>query len=236
MGGNLYFSPRDVTLIFPGAAAGTFATVRLHHLGANPTPVLSGVDLQPGVVNYILGNDSSRWLTDIPTYAGVFYEELYPGITLHYDGTTGLLKGTYLIAPGANPAVIRWQYDGVQRAQLDAATQDLRLYLSGEDGAPYLTEYAPHAWQEIDTQRVPVDVGYTLFDDQSIGLTLGEYDPSQPLFLDPLLQYSTYFGGASIDEGYGIAADAMGNVYVTGRTSSVNLPRTESSAARKCWG
>lgn len=44
--------------------------------------------------------------------------------------------------------------------------------------------------------------------------------------LDPSgtsLLFSTYFGGDSIDEGLGIAADANGGIYVTGITSSTNL-------------
>src|SRR3989441_10163518 len=48
------------------------------------------------------------------------------------------------------------------------------------------------------------------------------------------LVYSTYLGrslasslgGGSIDQGFGIAVDAAGNAYVTGRTQSRNFPTT----------
>ena len=51
--------------------------------------------------------------------------------------------------------------------------------------------------------------------------------------LDPSgtsLLFSTYFGGDGIDEGLGIANDANGGIYVTGLTSSTNLPVTPSDA------
>ena len=36
--------------------------------------------------------------------------------------------------------------------------------------------------------------------------------------------YSTYLGGAGSDAGFGIAADAKGNAYITGETNSPNFP------------
>src|SRR5260370_9546144 len=38
------------------------------------------------------------------------------------------------------------------------------------------------------------------------------------------LLYSTYLGGSGADQGYGIAADSVGNAYVTRDTTSTNFP------------
>jgi len=47
--------------------------------------------------------------------------------------------------------------------------------------------------------------------------------------LGTALVYSTYLGGSSDEEGYGIAVDSVGNAYVTGFTSSTNFPGASSS-------
>lgn len=39
------------------------------------------------------------------------------------------------------------------------------------------------------------------------------------------LVYSTYLGGADLDEGFGIAVDASGSAYIAGDTDSPNFPR-----------
>jgi hypothetical protein len=49
------------------------------------------------------------------------------------------------------------------------------------------------------------------------------------------LIYSTYIGGSSYDEGFGIAIDSIGNAYITGRTTSTDYDIT-SGAFQTTYG
>jgi hypothetical protein len=57
-----------------------------------------------------------------------------------------------------------------------------------------------------------------------VGFALGRYDRRRGLVIDPTLTYSSYLGGSGAEQGYDIALDAGGNVYVTGTTSSNDFP------------
>jgi hypothetical protein len=76
-------------------------------VGANPNAQVTGTDELPGKANYFLGNDPSQWHTDIPTYAKVKYEGVYPGVDLVYYGARGgELEYDFVVAPGADPHAI----------------------------------------------------------------------------------------------------------------------------------
>ncbi len=105
----------------PHTAALTGSALRLHFIGANPATSLDGDERLPGRANYFIGKDPARWRTGLPTYARLTYRQLYPGIDLVYGGASGRLKGTYTVAPGADPGGIRWRYEGVRAVRLDEA-------------------------------------------------------------------------------------------------------------------
>ncbi len=218
MGGTVFFTSGEAVLALPAAASTALSVVHLRFEGANPTPAVVGVDRLPGIVNHFIGDDPAAWRTNIPTYAGILYQQLYPGIDLRYDGVNGQLKSTYVVAPGADPALIRWHHEGATGVCLDEATGDLLITLAGST----LIENAPIAWQEINGQRVPVAASYVLADDSSVGFALGSYDPALPLTIDPTLSYGTYLGGSGFEEVGGIALD--GAIYVAGTTSSTDFP------------
>ena len=71
-------------------------------LGSNPVAQAAGVEPLPGVANYFLGNEASKWRTGIPTYARVHYPEVYPGIRLVYYGNQRQLEYDFQVSPGAD--------------------------------------------------------------------------------------------------------------------------------------
>lgn len=199
--------------------------VTLEFVGSNPSTRLSGAELLTGKVNYFLGNDPSKWLTNIPIYSRITYADLYPGIDLTYVGEGSDLKGTYLVALGADPNHILWRYEGAKKVHLDAAGNLQLTLVNAANMDITLTEQAPVAWQVINGQKVIVGARYLIKETGTIGFALDKYDHSEPLTIDPTLEFSTYFGGNGLrpEYGSGIALDSTGNVYVTGVTESRNF-------------
>ena len=188
---------------------------------AATSPRITGVDQLPGKVNYLVGNKSSDWRTNIPTYERVRYEQIYDGIDLVYYGNQRQLEYDFVIAPGASFKQIRMAFDGANKLKLNR-NGDLIL----KSGAQAITLLRPQAYQEINNKRREVSVRYSLKPRGEVSFQAGNYDKSQPLVIDPLLVYSTFLGGSGQDTGNGIAVDGWGNVYIAGQTVSPDFPTT----------
>jgi len=93
--------------------------LRMRLLGASPAVLVSGVDERAGKSNYFVGNDPAKWQTNVPTYAKVKYEEVYPGINLIYYGNQRQLEYDFVVAPGADPKEIRLRFHGTKSLAID---------------------------------------------------------------------------------------------------------------------
>lgn len=212
--GAISFLQAGVELALPDA------TVGIRFVGAQAGTTFAATEKLPGVVNDYRRANPRDWRRGLPTYGAVVYQHLYPGVDLRYDGSEGLLKGTYLVAAGADPMQIGWRYTDARSIVLDETTGDLRLTLAS--GAT-LVEKAPVAFQIDGAQRRAVAVRYRLAGDE-IGFDVSDYDPTRLLIIDPTLVYSSYLGGNNTDRAADAAVDANGNLYVTGYTYSTAFP------------
>lgn len=166
------------------------------------------------VISYFKGSQD-EWRAGLPTYAQIVYRDLWEGIDLMYSGTVNRLKYDFVVQPGADPARIRLAYRGAT-VRVDESGQ---LEVSTPAGGFH--DSAPVAYQEVNGQRVPVAVEYALAEDTTYGFRLGDYNPTLPLVIDPvILVYCGYIGGDGWDDAYGVAVDVAGYLYVTGRTDS----------------
>src|ERR1700686_2997783 len=71
--------------------------------GANEHATVAKLDELPGRGNYLIGNDSAKWRTDVPTYSRVRFDEVYPGINDTYYGNQRQLEYDFEVAAGAEP-------------------------------------------------------------------------------------------------------------------------------------
>jgi hypothetical protein len=93
--------------------------LRLRLLGANPQPQVAGLDELAGMVPYFKGNDPAQWRANIPIYAKVKYEGVYPGVDLIYYGNQRQLEYDFVVAPGADPQVIGLSFQGADHLAID---------------------------------------------------------------------------------------------------------------------
>jgi len=216
------------------------AIIRFLPLGANKHPKIVAEGLQKGKINYLTGNDPKRWKTNIPTYQAVVYKDIYKNTDMKFYGNNRQLEYDIIVKPGADPSRIRFACEGIDDLKV---TKDGTMEICLKEGK--IIQKKPYIYQEIRGKRVEVGGRFNVSRLKSkvisrnqkfvYGFQVASYDKRYPLIIDPVLVYSTYLGGTSLDRGYDCAVDTAGSVYITGLTESNDFP-TASGDARSYAG
>jgi Beta-propeller repeat len=205
-------------------AAAPRDVVRMNLLGGSANPTLEGMQPLAGRVNYVKGIGDGQWRQEVPTYGRVRYEGVYPGIDLVYYGNNGALEYDFVVAPDADPSVIRFAFEGATDV---GRSDDGALTMATGSGSLHLR--APVLYQDVNGTRKTVTGAYVVEQGGTVGFQIGGYDRRQPLVIDPVLLYSSYLGGTGADGAADIALDAFGNIYVTGYMASADFPVADPS-------
>jgi len=212
-----------------GSQRAPSSVIRMRLDGANSSTRIAGTSPLPGKSSYFIGNDPSKWHRDIPQFARVEYEAVYPGVNLVYYGDQGQLEYDFRVTPGADPNQIALSFKGAS-ARIDS--DDLLLETDRGD----VRFHAPRIYQQDRKIQKPIAGSFRRISDNKIGFTIGTYDHSRELVIDPVLSYSTYLGGSKTEAQVKIAVDSAQVIYVAGATNSPDFPVTDGSSLNPAPG
>lgn len=193
--------------------------VRVHFRGAQRTGGIVASEKQQSVSNYLIGNEPSEWRTNVPNYGRIRYVSLYPGVDLAFYGNRAELEHDFIVAPNADYAQIRVSLDGADHLRL---SPDGGLVVSTHSGD--LAFHPPVIYQVKNGEKTRVRGEYVITARNEFRFKVSAYDRNRTLVIDPVLSYSTYLAGSSVDTATSIAVDGTGSAYVTGYTFSADFP------------
>ncbi len=192
---------------------------RIKYPGSRPA-AWTGKFRTQGYKNYFIGQDTSRWAAHVLSYKALVRENLYPGIDQQWFESDGHLKYSYYLAPGADPDLIREEFEAAGTLYLENG--DLHVKTSVNE----VIIHRPVAWQEIQGQRQPVTCYFRL-EGNTLQYVFPEgYDPMFPLLIDPTLTFSTYTGSTADNWGFTATYDNAGNLYAGGIAFGTGYPVT----------
>jgi hypothetical protein len=210
-------SPAEAQFALRANADAPARAVQMQFIGANPQAQISGDSALPGKINYLTGNNPAQWRANVLTFAKVRVAEIYPGINLVYYGSQQQLEYDFTVAAGADPGLIAIRFDGADNLSVNAQG-GLVLKL----GDRKIVQPRPVVYQTVGGARREISGGYKILDAHSVAFAVGKYDRALPLVIDPVLGYSTYFGGTKDEIAWAVALNpADGSVYVAGQTLSL---------------
>ena len=200
-----------------GSERRNVSRLHLKVLGARAGVQARPMERSAAFTHYLLGSQS-EWRTDVANYERVRYAGILPRIDAEYYGRDGRLEYDFVVRPGGDPVAIRLAFDGADGLRIDEQG-DLLIRLGDRE----IVQRAPLSFQlDEEGVRQVVPSAYTLVDNV-VGFEVAQWDASRDLVIDPVLEYSAYFGGARFDRAQGLDVDASGNIYVIGTSTSSGL-------------
>ena len=172
--------------------------VHLNFIGSNKVDNVEKTHQTNAYYNYFIGNDRSRWASNVRGFGESVLHEFYNGIDLKLIEEQERLKYEFHVQPMADPEKIRFSYAGHKEVRV---SENGDLIVSTDLGN--IIEQKPYAYQIVNGKIVEVACSFKIQGDQ-VGFQLGEYKKNTILVIDPVLVFATYSG--SITDNFGMTA------------------------------
>lgn len=170
------------------------------------------------IYNYFIGNDKSKWASDVRAFSALTYENIYDGIDWHIYSRGASIKYDFVVHPRKSPDKISMQVHGAE-----VFTNENKLFYKTQLGL--VEENKPVAYQFINREYIEVPCKFVVEGDL-VSFEIGDYDTSHVLVIDPDLVFSTFSGSLISNFGYTATYDNAGNLYSGSTAFGIGYPTT----------
>lgn len=202
------------------------STLTLEFVGKDPRSSLVGTDLEESLSHYLVGSDPNLWIRNIPNFSKISYQNLYAGIDAVFYGNQSHIEYDLVLSPESKVEQVALRILGAQNYSLSDAGN---LLCTTKDDQTLIMQ-KPVSYQMVHGEKQLVDSKYVLLAANEgecvFGFSLGAYDKTLPLVIDPVISYSSYVGGVGSASCHGVAVDPEGNAYITGWTATPSAFKT----------
>jgi gliding motility-associated-like protein len=192
---------------------------RVHFMGSLSDAAPTGEKQAEAHANYFIGNDPTRWKTDVRSFQAVTYRNLYPNVDVHYYSGNDQLKYDLILHPGADLSRILMRYEGADKVSV----RNGQLLIQTSVGEA--KELAPYAYQVINGQKQEVGCQFSVSGDQ-VRFKMSNYDRTADLIIDPTLIFSTFTGSRASNWGYTATPGPDGSFFSGGIVFGQGYPIT----------
>ena len=192
--------------------------LQMSFLNKSLSMTIDGIEKIEQKSNYFIGNDPAKWNLNVPHFNAIGYSNVYEGIDAKIYNKGKELEYDFIVNAGADPSQIKIRYNGAQKLSLD---DQGNLVIEMEFKT--IVHKAPVLFQENGAIKTKINGHYILEDENTIRFSVGSYDETKSLVIDPVIGYSTYFGGSSYDSFYQMDVGSHG-ITLVGETYSPDFP------------
>ena len=210
------------------------STLRSHayevqFVGGAGNPEIIPDKVLPGYSNYIIGNDPSKWASNVKSYQAVLYKNVYPNIDVRYYSESGRLKYDIIVNPGGNVSNILMHYEGADKLSIKNKELVIKTSVGNvKELYPYTFQFDKiHGKQETSCS-------YELANKNTIRFKVANYSKTSTLVIDPTVIFSSFTGSTSDEWAFTATPGPDGSLYSGGIVFGNGFP-VSNGAYKTNW-
>ena len=201
----------------------TIYRLDINWLNANTNAELIKQNPLDGFNNYYLENCPNGAL-NVKSYQQITYQNIYDGIDLKWYEKDGRLEYDYLVSAGSDYKQIQLEIKGADKITLNNKGELIYKTPLGD-----IIEQAPLVKQNGKTLK-----SKWLIKNNVLSFEIEGLNTSEAFIIDPIVRlWGTYYGGSGFQNANSCATDALGNVYMAGRTDTPSSTSIATSGSHQ---